>query len=889
MNNVHLLERQIELEESMLSLGVERFNSNNDRKVKKGEASTTDWNRRLTQELVGPLTDAIIAKKNYYKGRAGKPSRYLKLYSTLPAAQAAFVTIRSIFDFMDKNLTVLKATLAIGSRIEAAAHSYQIERLHPRYINKVKKSLDQRGSSYEHRRKVYSGLGDKLEVPWVSWSTREKAQVGSNLLDLAVSILTFHGEPLFTKQVDKRSRGGNGGFQLSSVLQASDKLTEWVEQYREVVGAMSPAYSPCVVKPRDWTSPTEGGFFLPSVTETAPLVKVDNQAQRKAIEGADMPKVYSAINKLQSVRWKINQDVLKVMKTASILNTGSYPLPASECLIPEGFQLPQSPELEKAMKMINKIKGKKAYQGKTASNTHLLATLDTGMSVARAFSKGTDSGHLKIVEEHVSNSKLVVEFRNWKAEMRRRYEEENKRRESYLTTARVIAEAQKFSKYENLHFVYFTDSRGRVNVRSSLVTPQGGDAQKALLHFADKKELGTSGEFWLGVQGANVWGDDKGTFEERFDIVSSEDFTDMVEDIVVDPLNNRKWTEADKPWQFLAWCYEWAALQVHKHDLGQPASTFKTQLPVAMDGSCSGIQHYSAMLRDAVGGSAVNLLPAAEPQDIYKEVAKVVISKMQKEADSELKPLAKLWLEQGITRDLTKKSVMTLPYGSTTITCRGSVEEFLAKAQKKSGGALPLTEHSIKSQAVSYCTKMIWDSIGDVVIAAREGMAFISAVTKAVSRQNKPLHWVTPLGFPIMQSRWVGKETRIKTQLFGTTTLTIKEDTKKIDARKMSSSAAPNFVHGMDATHLMMTSDDFIDDDKQLAVIHDSFGTHAGDVEELRDVLKDTFIDLYSNNNVLENFLRDSEEQIDEIIDIPVPEMMGLELEAIRHSDFIFG
>lgn len=37
-------------------------------------------------------------------------------------------------------------------------------------------------------------------------------------------------------------------------------------------------------------------------------------------------------------------------------------------------------------------------------------------------------------------------------------------------------------------------------------------------------------------------------------------------------------------------------------------------LPVHMDGSCNGLQHYAALGRDTEGAKAVNLAPADAPQ-----------------------------------------------------------------------------------------------------------------------------------------------------------------------------------------------------------------------------------------------------------------------------------
>lgn len=39
-----------------------------------------------------------------------------------------------------------------------------------------------------------------------------------------------------------------------------------------------------------------------------------------------------------------------------------------------------------------------------------------------------------------------------------------------------------------------------------------------------------------------------------------------------------------------------------------------SQIPVAVDGSCNGLQHYAALALDKPGGLAVNVLPSDRPQ-----------------------------------------------------------------------------------------------------------------------------------------------------------------------------------------------------------------------------------------------------------------------------------
>ena len=71
----------------------------------------------------------------------------------------------------------------------------------------------------------------------------------------------------------------------------------------------------------------------------------------------------------------------------------------------------------------------------------------------------------------------------------------------------------------------------------------------------------------------------------------------------------RWWQQAEKPWEILAACREVRdALAT-----GNPAE-FVSWLPVQIDGSCNGLQHYAALGRDLEGGRSVNLLPCDKPQ-----------------------------------------------------------------------------------------------------------------------------------------------------------------------------------------------------------------------------------------------------------------------------------
>jgi DNA-directed RNA polymerase len=410
---------------------------------------------------------------------------------------------------------------------------------------------------------------------------------------------------------------------------------------------------------------------------------------------------------------------------------------------------------------------------------------------------------------------------------------------------------------------------------SAELSPQSDDVAKSLIQFADGKPLGEFGGYWLAVHIANLFGIDKVSFDERVRWV--QDFQKEILDSADNPLDGfRFWTTADDPWCALAACFEWSRFV----SFGAEAMSY---LPIAMDGSCSGIQHFSAMLRDAEGGKAVNLTPSETPTDIYTEVLNVVKAKLM--ADSE--PLAKVWMDK-VDRKIVKRPCMTFAYSVTSIGIR---EQISGEMRKQSDGQyIPGWENW---QAAAFLAPVVEDSIREVVKRAAEAMDWLKEVSKAYSKEQIPTSWVTPLGFPVVQPYRKAKGKQFWVWFQGSKIrLTLRVESRDVDSRKQASSVAPNYVHSLDATHLMMVvnmmKNEGITD--SFAMIHDSFGVHAADVDELHYAIRDQFIELYSDDVLTQVY-----QQCLPALpgkrwkDVPVPPEKGtLDLQEVRDADFFF-
>lgn len=101
--------------------------------------------------------------------------------------------------------------------------------------------------------------------------------------------------------------------------------------------------------------------------------------------------------------------------------------------------------------------------------------------------------------------------------------------------------------------------------------------------------------------------------------------------------------------------------------------------------------------------------------------------------------------------------------------------------------------------------------------------------------QNQVVSWVTPLGLPVMQPYRKARIHSVAT-VMQTVALAVSSDHLPVSSRKQKTAFPPNFVHSMDATHMMMTSLRMKQHGLNFAAVHDSYWTHASDIPVMSKV-----------------------------------------------------
>jgi DNA-directed RNA polymerase len=621
--------------------GVARYHKKiTDAKSREAE-SATSYGQRLLSASIIPFAESIRAwLKEHTKARAGGRITAVKPLSQLTPEVVAFITTRTVLDNIALSRGYGSICQSLGAAIDDELRFAWLRKHHPGLFKKLERQLNA-CPSYEHKRTVIVYAMNKAGI---SAKPKDGAE---GLFEPSLPALHVKVGAVLLDLFEKSTQMVEvvqirEGHKLRSIVQATAKTTEWIRGYNEYAEVLDPVWLPMVELPADWVAPSGGGY----TSELLPLLSLVKRAGARYINEtlptAVMPEVYACLNALQRTGWRVNRKVYGVMQ--HLWDTGR-----------KVGGLPQSSDDELPTKPLD---------------------IATNEDARKEWKR-------KAARVHTNNAAL---------------------RSTRLQARKLLNLAQKFANVEKFHFPYQLDFRGRIYTVPTFLTPQGSDLARGLLTFSDTATLNNDDDaYWLGVYGANLFGKDKITFEERLAWVHSQ--RENILRVASDPLGFQWWQEADEPWQFLAWCFEWSGWLTQ-------GSGFLTSFPVCLDGTNNGLQILSMLTRDEAAAKATNVLPSAKPEDIYGEVALNVIEAMKvqkklKGSDDHLH--AKFWLSFGIDRKTTKRPVMVLPYGGTFHSCREYVQQWYVETSKARG--LDLPDFKTMGSRCHYLSKKIWEGI----------------------------------------------------------------------------------------------------------------------------------------------------------------------------------
>ena len=825
-----LLVRQKELEYESVMLGQQRY----DRSREHGESGTSVC-QKATEGTVGKLAQAIDAfTLSAGTAGAGRHHTAVKYLAHVLPDQAAYLTVRIAIDGAARGKKANPVAIDLGTALQDHLNLTGLSEEAPGLYRKVMEQV-KKATTARHREGVLRHVVRKYRRETLSWSTGDKLSIGMKLLELFAE-----SDNIVTLQRRTESRNDTPVH-----LEFTEVSRTKLEGMHEVWRDLHPVHQPMLLPPRDWhterwtredgteCAAIRGGYYTRAIRRSG-LVQSRTPGAIRRLVANDLSGVYDAVNAVQRTAWRINRSVLDVMDEAWAAG-----IKYRDLLSEEDAPIPVRP------------------------------------------------AELTGVDKDVPVDSLSIEQREaltkWKRDASITYSENAKRAGNRASALMKLSTARKFKEEAKFYFPHYLDFRGRIYPYASYLNPQSDDMGRGLLEFAEGKPLGERGLWWLKVHIANLCGVDKVSFSER--VKWTEAQHDHLLRSAASPLDYLWWARkdggdsTDNPWQILAACFEYAGAQVE-------GAAYVSHIPVAMDGTCSGLQHYSAMLRDPIGGKAVNLVPDGKPDDLYTKVAKRAQDLSDSSDDANIARFRDAWAGR-IVRKIVKQPTMTLCYSATVYGMQGQIE----RAVHKEGGDKYLDGVDPR-QASQYLSHIVWEAIGDVVVAAKEGMAFLKECAALASEAKAAITWTAPSGFRVEQAYRKVQSRRVSVHFQGERIrLSVTDELEALDPKRQAAGVAPNFVHSLDSSHLMATVNLGADNElKHWACIHDSFGVHACDTDVLNACLREAFVEQYTPD-VLARFREEIVEQLPpELAEKvpPVPRQSTLDLEAVRDSHYFF-
>lgn len=836
------LDAQLALEEVMKTRGQERFFKSIEKGRELGFGYREGLCDRYTKMHSCP-TD--LAKKNYrytgdvtfaeaieeaLKPRPGKNAKGWDLIreANLPVYDVAYIVLPILLYSAGEGRTRNTAVASIAGALEDEVNQREIRKQSINNYHILVRNT--KVSSARDRRYRSKLVAEKYGYKWQEWDKRQAHQVGVALYALALSIC---GDAIEETNATSRTARKH---KKDKILIFTGPFAKNERGCLEELALCAPASGPLLIPPQDWTTPVSGGYYgalagkTTAVHSSLPMYKT---AAHKMWDPACTH--VQALNKQQHVAYRVSPQVWAVAKEISgWANSEDFKMYSGE-LMPR----PKAPVLKN-----------------------------------------------DITPEERSNA--------WREYMRASHEygqEGKKENSKKVAHRRMLSVIGDYAKMDKFYYAHFLDWRGRMYVVDSCgMSFQGGPLIRGLIQFGEAKRVGKRGIDWIKVHTANCWGYDKDSFEGRI-AWTDESMAALIE-VAENPLDCLLWKDADSPWEFLACCFELKGIS-------EEGEEWMSRCIVGQDGTCNGSQHMAGMVRCKDTASKVNLVHNDTPNDLYGEVARATyphiiedaknvgdpqpvlekiraidtllssgsitdaqeMDKYREERIHLVKSIAPIYLvdhlEEYVDRKLLKTNVMTSTYNVSGYGMRQQLRDVMFERCDDPKYSY-INRYDVYGIA-QYLHSKIEVALEEVLVATVGVMTFLKDVVRVAAKENIALQWRTPTGhwvnhsYPEYEShkityRYLKRQIQIRMNGL--------KPTQSV-ARAVNGISA-NYTHSMDASHLAMT---IMACDFEVCTIHDSYGSHPSDVDEMRLRLGETFCELYKGN-VLQDFRDTVETQI---------------------------
>lgn len=400
------------------------------------------------------------------------------------------------------------------------------------------------------------------------------------------------------------------------------------------------------------------------------------------------------------------------------------------------------------------------------------------------------------------------------------------------------------------------DWRGRIYTKSFYIDYQGSEFSLAFISLSKGEILSNEGKYYLYIYGANIFNDNnisKKPFHERYDWVINnlENIYSMDKNFIL---------KAESPTLFAAFCLNMKQLKRNP--------SYLIKFPVFLDATCSGVQHFAAMLLDQNLAENVNLINSKN-KDVVKDFYSTLVPHINDAINNAWKTDVKAnnFKNIKLTRKELKSIIMTKAYNVTTYGINEQLKSNLNKIPKKivsKGKEITVYDYIVPASNKEgfiildvYETEKMGDIISENIFNKYPSLhniyKYLMNMSKILVKLNIPITWSTPAGLELMQRYNLSDTQKVTINILGKNkTAVLRKWNNNNDTRTEVQAIIPNIIHSMDASHLIEVILEWSTKSKYILSIHDCFGTHPNDMHNLTNLVRETFIKLYVTGDFLE-------------------------------------
>ncbi len=432
--------KQSDLDKEMVDKGADRYRAKVSRATELNIESTHPAGQRLLQNSIESLTEQFESWVHHARTSAGKRHRALPHIELVPAKVAAALTARATLDAISQGRKLNTTAATIGGLLEDEVKYRTLKDEYASLWAQMNRVID-RYKSAQNKAKFIDKTLRYHDIVLPRWNNEERIRVGIVCLELMRQA---------TGLIDIVARKDPRGKSIQWVEPTED-LHLWLKGAHARMEMLEPICLPMIERPLPWTNVFIGGYNSDMVRRR-PLIKTTDKTHLDTAACGDMPKVYRAINQLQSTPFTINSAVLNVME-----HYWKYGLEVDGLVSSEDEPLPSKPT-----DIATNAESRKAWRRKAA-------------------------------RQHFDNER---------------------KRSQRLHALRVLGLAKRFHG-RKMYSPMSMDFRGRGYYAPHFLNQQGPSYVKSLFLFGDSVPMTEVGEKWLYIHLANCWGHDKLSYNDR--------------------------------------------------------------------------------------------------------------------------------------------------------------------------------------------------------------------------------------------------------------------------------------------------------------------------------------------------------------------------------------